>query len=201
MNYVKKLEGEKVIFAPVEKSEARKYMAWYNDFEIGFFLGTQEKLITEDDEIEAIERLSKAGYLFVVLDKETKTPIGNCGIHQIDWVNRTAEIGVNIGNKSYWNKGFGTEATILLLAFAFHILNLNNVMLRVLECNPRAIHIYEKLGFTQIGRRRQVVTVANENFDMLYYDMLASDFDSDIIRDLINKYKSADKNLNKISLM
>ncbi len=201
MNYVKKLEGEKVIFAPVEKSEARKYMAWYNDFEIGFFLGTQEKLITEDDEIEAIERLSKAGYLFVVLDKETKTPIGNCGIHQIDWVNRTAEIGVNIGNKSYWNKGFGTETTVLLLAFAFHILNLNNVMLRVLECNPRAIHIYEKLGFTQIGRRRQVVTVANENFDMLYYDMLSSDFDSDIIRDLINKYKSADKNLNKISLM
>ncbi len=201
MNYVKKLEGEKVIFAPVEKSEARKYMAWYNDFEIGFFLGTQEKLLTEEDEIDALERLSKAGYLFVVLDKETKTPIGNCGIYQIDWVNRTAEIGINIGNKSYWNKGFGTEATVLLLAFAFHILNLNNVMLRVLECNPRAIHIYEKLGFTPIGKRREVVTVANEKFDMLYYDMLASDFNSDIIKDLVKKYKSADKNLNKISLM
>ena len=201
MNYVKKLEGDKVIFAPIEKSEARKYMAWYNDFEIGFFTGTQDKLLTEDDEIASLEKLSKEGYLFTILDKDTKTPIGNCGIHQINWVNRTAEIGINIGNKSYWNKGFGTESTTLLLAFAFHVLNLNNVMLRVLECNPRAIHIYEKLGFKLIGRRRGVVKVANENIDMLYYDMLNSEFESNIIRDLITKYKSADKDLNKITLM
>lgn len=201
MNYVKKLEGEKVIFSPIERSEARKYMAWYNDFEIGFFTGTQDMLLTEEDELASLDKLSKEGYLFAILDKDTKTPIGNCSIYQINWVNRTAEIGINIGNKSYWNKGFGTESTVLLTAFAFHILNLNNVMLRVLECNPRAIHIYEKLGFKQIGRRREVVTVANENFDMLYYDMLNSDFKSNIIKDLITKYKSADKDLNKITLM
>jgi RimJ/RimL family protein N-acetyltransferase len=176
-------------------------MAWYNDFEIGFFTGTQDMLLTEEDEIAYLEKHSKAGYLFTILDKDTKTPIGNCGIYHINWINRTAEIGINIGNKSYWNKGFGTESTILLVAFAFHILNLTNVMLRVLECNPRAIHIYEKIGFKQIGRRRNVVTVANENFDMLYYDILNSDFNSDIIRDLVTKYKSADKDLNKISLM
>jgi len=201
MNYVKKLEGEKVIFSPIEMSEARKYMVWYNDFEIGFFTGTQDKIITEEDEIAVLKEFSKKGYLFTILDKDTKTPIGNCGIHHINWVNRTAEIGMNIGNKSYWNKGFGTEATILLTAFAFHILNLHNVMLRVLDCNPRAIHIYEKIGFKEIGRRREVVTVANEKFDMIYYDMLNSDFNSSIIKDLVSKYKNADKNLNKISLM
>ena len=72
MNYVKKLEGDKVIFSPTELSEARKYMAWYNDFEIGFFTGTQDSLLTEEDEIASLKKLSKEGYLFTILDKDTK---------------------------------------------------------------------------------------------------------------------------------
>lgn len=201
MNYVKKLEGEKVIFAPVEISEVRKYMPWYNDFEIGFFLGTQDRIVTEEEQVADLEKLARDGYVFTILDKDTKTPIGNCGIHAIDWINRTAEVWMNLGNKSYWNKGFGTESSVLLLAFAFHILNLNNVMIRVLACNPRATHIYEKVGFKLIGRRREVVTVAFEKYDMLYYDMISTEFNSPIITDLIEKYKNVDKDLNKISLM
>lgn len=201
MKYIKKLEGEKVIFAPVEASEIRKYMPWYNDFEIGFFLGTQDRVVTEEEQKADLEKLAKDGYVFTILDKTTKNPIGNCGIHALDWINRTAEIWINIGNKSYWNKGYGTESTSLLLSFAFHVLNLNNVMIRVLECNPRAVHIYEEAGFTLIGRRREVVTVASEKYDMLYFDMLNSDFEGTFITDLVKQYTNVDRNLNKISLL
>lgn len=199
MSYVKKLEGQKVIFTPVDYSDVKKYTPWYNDFEVGFFLGTQDRIVTEEDQVTYLEKLSQNGYLFTILDKDTKTPIGHCGIHSIDWVNRTGEVWMNIGNKGYWNKGFGTESTTLLLAFAFHVLNLNNVMIKVLGCNPRATHIFEKVGFKLIGKRREAVTVAFEKHDMLYYDIVSSDFASPIITDLINKYKSADKDLNKIS--
>ncbi len=203
MEYVRKLEGSKIFLAPIEVDEARKYISWYNDFEIGFFLGTQDRIVTEGQEKNILERLSNSNkdYQFTIVDLETKTAIGHCGLHNIDWVNRTAEFGINIGNKSYWNKGYGTDATELLVAFAFDILNLNNVMLRVLECNPRAIHIYEKVGFKEIGKRREVVTVAGENFAMVYYDIISSEFKSDLIRNNIDKYKKADKNLNKISLL
>ncbi|OQY36717.1 MAG: hypothetical protein B6226_06110 [Candidatus Cloacimonetes bacterium 4572_65] len=201
MNYAKKLEGKKVFFAPLELDDARKYMSWYNDFEMGFFLGTQDRVITEVEELEILKSNLKNGYNFVIVDKETKTPVGNCSLFKVDWVNRSCEMGMSIGNKSFWNKGLGTDAIELLLAFAFQIVNLNNVMLTVIEYNKRAIHIYEKAGFSLVGKRRELVSIAGSKYDLLVYDMLASEFKSTIITETIEKYKNTDKDLNKISLM
>lgn len=99
----------------------------------------------------SIIKLSKE-HNYAIIDVETNLLIGNCGLMDLDNINRTAEIGIFIGNKDYWNKGFGTEAIILLCNYAFKYLNLNNIQLRVYSFNLRAIKSYEKLDLRQLEK-------------------------------------------------
>jgi len=81
--------------------------------------------------------------------------VGGVSFHGVDWRNRWAEVGIFIGRKDYWGRGFGTDALRALVRWAFSELNLNRVWLRVYEDNARAIRSYEKVGFRLEGRLRQ----------------------------------------------
>jgi diamine N-acetyltransferase len=70
------------------------------------------------------------------------------------WLN-DAEVTRNLGEKSAWDKGYGTEATRLMVRYAFDTLNLNRVWLHVYEDNEHALHVYPKVGFRIEGRLRQ----------------------------------------------
>jgi RimJ/RimL family protein N-acetyltransferase len=93
--------------------------------------------------------------------------IGNSGFFNVDWRVRSAELGIVIGDKAYWNQGYGTQAMRLLVHHGFTTLNLNRIFLRVYEDNPRAVRAYEKAGFFQEGRMRQ-----GEYHDGRYLDVL-----------------------------
>jgi RimJ/RimL family protein N-acetyltransferase len=60
-------------------------------------------------------------------------------------------MSIGLGDSANWGKGYGHEATRLALGFALNELNLHRVQLTVFDYNPRAIHLYEKLGFQQEG--------------------------------------------------
>ena len=81
--------------------------------------------------------------------------IGSCGLHDIDWVSRKAEIGIMIGDKRQWNKGLGTEAMEIILKHGFETLNLHRLYLKVFADNPGAIRAYEKAGFVHEARLRE----------------------------------------------
>lgn len=102
--------------------------------------------------------------------------IGNCSFHEIDWKNRTGEIGILIGEKEYWNRGYGTEVMRLMLRHGFETLNLNRVYLRVFHTNPRAIHCYEKAGFVHEGRLRQGEFKHGAYMDVLLMGVLRSEW-------------------------
>jgi len=95
--------------------------------------------------------------VFAILTRAENKLIGNCGLHGVDPKNRSAVFGIFIGDKDYWDKGYGTDTTRTLLRFAFGELGLNRVELEVYAYNPRAMRAYEKAGFRRDGVRRQAL--------------------------------------------
>jgi len=84
--------------------------------------------------------------------------------------------GIHIGEEECRGKGYGTEATQLMLSYAFETLNLNRVELGVYDFNKQAIHVYEKAGFIREGIKRQDKFVNGRYADALIYGILASEY-------------------------
>ncbi len=89
--------------------------------------------------------------------KATHLSIGITSLIHIDSYNRNAECIIDIGNKGYWGQGYGKEAFILLLDYAFLELNLHRLSLRVFSFNDRAIKLYKSLGFQHEGTCKEAI--------------------------------------------
>jgi len=173
--YFKKLIGEKCYLSPLNINDAEKYAEWVNDLEITYNLSIYSSVINLETEKEFLEKLSKE-HNYSIIDNSTNELIGTCGFIEMDHLNQTAEAGIFIGNKTYWNKGYGTESFKLLLDYGFKALNLHNVILRVYSFNRGAIKLYENIGFKTIGIRREALKRGKENFDIIFMDILSNDF-------------------------
>jgi RimJ/RimL family protein N-acetyltransferase len=174
MEYFKKIIGDRVYLSPINKEDYRKYTAWINDLEVSINLGNAHEIYTIDKEKEALEEISKNS--FAIIEKNEDKLIGNCGLFNIDQINQNAELGIFIGEKDYWNKGYGTEALKLLLDYGFNLLNIYNIMLKVYSYNKRAIKCYKKIGFKEAGRRRKSRVIAGEKYDEVFMDILVEEF-------------------------
>ena len=180
MKYFHKLVGENVFLSPLNSEDKEKFTEWINDLEASLYLGAAERVVSLQGEKEALEEMQE-GYNFAVVEKSLDELMGSCGFTDVNNIHGTAELGIFIGNKNYWDRGYGTEACRLLLDFGFNILNLNNIMLSVYEYNDRALKCYEKLGFNEIGRRRNAHQVGGQRYDEIYMDMLAEEFEGRIL--------------------
>ena len=180
MKYFKKIVGERLYLSPINIEDVEKYTEWLNDLNVTINLSFSPYIFSLEREKEALEKLSKEGYNFSIVSLSKDELIGSCGLSEVNHINRTAEAGIFIGDKNYWNKGYGTEAMNLLLDYAFNLLNLNSVFLRVHSFNKRAIKCYEKCGFKEIGMRREAYIVGNKKYDHIYMDILASEFNGKI---------------------
>ncbi|CAN5781369.1 hypothetical protein BH23CHL2_BH23CHL2_05390 [soil metagenome] len=105
-------------------------------------------------------------------------------LKDVDFRNRTAELAILIGESDARNRGYGTEATRLVLDHAFTTLSLRNVMLEVYANNQAGVRAYEKAGFREFGRRTAAVEVAGKVFDVIYMECLASTFESPALRNI-----------------
>lgn len=101
--------------------------------------------------------------------------IGICGLFHVDPVGRTAELGITIGDKTYWGQGYGREAVGMLVDYAFRLLNLQRVYLRVHGRNERAIRAYRVGGFIEEGRLRRHVWSDGAYDDLVYMGVLRDD--------------------------
>ena len=108
--------------------------------------------------------------------------IGRVTIASINNINRTATLGIFIGDKDYRDKGYGTEAIKLILEYGFKYMNLNNIKLDLMAFNTRALKCYEKCGFKEYGRRRNCKFVNGKYYDAISMDILAEEFQGDYIR-------------------
>ena len=102
-----------------------------------------------------------------VRDRQTDTFIGTTGLYSVNWIMRTAEFRVFLGNKTFWNRGIGTESTKLMVVYGFEKMNLNRIWLGVNTENIGGVHAYEKAGFAKEGILRQ-----EQYRNFRYYDVI-----------------------------
>lgn len=181
MKYFHKLVGEKVFLSPLNKEDVEKFTEWISDLEASLYLGSAEQVVSLQNEEEMLQEMMQEGYNFAIVEKALDELMGSCGLMNVNTIHGTAELGIFIGNKNHWGKGYGTEACNLLLDFGFNILNLNNIMLAVYDYNQRALACYEKLGFNEIGRRREAREIGGEKYDEIYMDILAAEFSGKLL--------------------
>ena len=174
------LYGERIRLRAVEKGDLPRFVAWLNDPEVleGLLLYQPMSLAEEESWFEGMLKRPAAEHPLVieVRQGEDWLPIGNLGLHNIDWRCRSAEAGIFIGDKTRWNSGYGTEAMILLLKHGFDVLNLNRIALDVYETNPRAVRCYEKAGYVQEGRKRQGMYQNGRYVDILQMSVLRDEW-------------------------
>lgn len=184
MEYFKKLVGERIYLSPKSGSdeEIRKFTEWLNDFETTDYTGRSAQVLTLKAEKEYSDSHYKdeANFSIVTLDEDRL--IGSISLEKINHTNRTAMLGIFIGDKDYRSKGYGTEAIRLILDYGFNYLNLNSIALHVMSFNERAMKCYKKCGFKEYGRRRQCVFIDGKYYDKVGMDILAEEFKESYIR-------------------
>ncbi|HSD83118.1 MAG TPA: GNAT family protein [Anaerolineae bacterium] len=102
--------------------------------------------------------------------------IGLIGLYVISWPHRDASLGIQIGERTDWGKGYGTDALRVLMRYAFDELNLYRISLSVLAINARAIRAYEKCGFRAEGRERRMYAYEGQRWDEVHMGLLREEW-------------------------
>lgn len=172
--------GERVRISARRKTDYAAVARWSTDS--GYISNIQVPAhpITPEQaqaaEAEAIRcRNSLIFRLRTIPDDHLIGTIGFYDVHQ-EW--QSAEYGIAIGEAAYRGKGYGTEATRLMIAYGFLELNLHRIWLRVIDTNIGGIKAYEKSGFTYEGRKRHGFRRNNVWHDTLFYSILRPEWDA-----------------------
>ena len=173
-----RLAGDLCYLSPCSPQDAEKWAEWETDLAVSIPLGDEAYVPTSLESARAAINnvLEKREHVFGVVDLATDTLIGRGMLFAVDHVNRTAMLGIVLGEKDYWGKGYGQEATRLLVEYGFDLLNLNSIMLGTFEFNRRALHCYEQVGFKIIGRRREARIIGGKKYDAILMDIVAGEF-------------------------
>ena len=174
--YFKKIAGRRVYLSPMCTGDLEQYTKWLNDSAVSDGLGNSAKVISIEREKEALDEMVKSGFNFAIVRTEDDKLIGNLGLFDINHIHRNAQCGIFIGDEENRNKGYGQEALTLLLEYGFSTLNLNNVLLKVFSFNESAIACYRKVGFTEVGRRRNSHFLHGRYYDDVHMDILPDEF-------------------------
>jgi len=173
--------GEKVRLRPIERDDLPRYVEWFADPEVRRHLALYLPFSLAQEERwfeNLLERLERREDVVLAIETAEGVHIGNVGLHRIDWRNRNAELGIAIGERSYWNQGYGTDAIRTLLSLAFREMNLHRVFLRVDADNARGIRCYEKAGFRREGVLREAVFKEGAYHDQYIMSILQSEFEA-----------------------
>lgn len=169
--------GPRVYFRPLEVGDEPLLRRWIND-PLNWRYLEMHPPFNEARERDWLNQLgsSPTDYVFGIALRADDRLVGVTGLHRIHWSDRKATLGINLGERSVQNQGYGTDAVRLVLRFAFEELNLNRVELSVLGNNPRAIRCYQKVGFVQEGCARQAAFRNGQYWDVYRFAVLSAEW-------------------------
>lgn len=175
------LQGDGIYLRELRESDLEgNWYAWFNDAEVtvyqnkNIFPNTREKQRFYYDYLAT----SKSDVVFAVVDQSTNQHIGNVGLHHIDWVHRSAELGVVLGERAFWGKGYGKQSWSLITQYGFETLNLHRIYAVVMKGNVSSQKCAEAAGFKREGLIREVFFKNGRYLDIIYYNLLKKEWES-----------------------
>ncbi len=173
------LQGKKVKLRAIEREDLERLHHFNNDLQIEVAGGGDppmpQSLARLQAEFETnCSQGGREGMSFAI--EVEGNFIGTCALFNHNPEARTCEMGITIGDKTYWGQGNGREAIQLLLHYAFHYRNLRRVYLNVNSTNKRAIQAYRACGFVEEGRLRQHVWSDGAYIDLVYMGILRGEW-------------------------
>lgn len=152
------IEGVNICLRGVCSSDANaNYCSWMNDTEVTQYLESRfyphsvESIASYISQVNA----SSDSVLFAIVVKDKDIHIGNIKVGSINWIHRYADVGILVGAKAYWGKGFATEAIKLMVDYAFKKLNLHRLEAGCYSNNIASIKAFKNAGFTEEGRLKE----------------------------------------------
>ncbi|MBD3196333.1 MAG: GNAT family N-acetyltransferase [Candidatus Lokiarchaeota archaeon] len=169
------IEGETIDLTPTNSNHIELYAKWSNSEEIRKYARNEMPRTIEDIKKRFEQRGGdgpKEHIGFEIWHKEDKKLIGLGGLNHIHWVNGTANLFMQIGEKDYWSHGIGTEAAKIIVDYGFKELNLHKIFAGVLSKNVGSWTCAEKVGFIQEATLKDEVYVDGEYIDVKKYYIL-----------------------------
>lgn len=172
------LRGRRVYLRPPTEKDIPLFLRWMNDPEVNRYVSMFLPL-AEADEREWLENMRRSNgekIILVIVHKRSGRPIGTIGIHRINWKDRRATTGTAIGEKEFQNRGYGSEAKMLFLNYAFNALNLRKICSTVFGFNKRSVRYSEKCGYHVEGTLKSHVFKNGEYQDEIHMAVFREDW-------------------------
>ncbi len=175
------LVGEKVTLWALERHDILAVYKWVNDPQISkLAVNWYYPLSLEDVENWYTSIITNPTIKVFSIRLPDGELVGILELTNIDFKNRKAELGIILGEKEHWAKGYGEDALRTILKFSFHELGLNRIGLSVLDYNERAIKLFEKLGFKHEGRLREAYFTDGKFHDIIVMGILADEWQAKV---------------------
>ena len=175
MNTYMSMIGEKIYLNPVQEGDIPVLANYMNDDHIKLFGRNCGSAVYEKKMKDRFEE-RQGDQVYTIFRKDNNRVIGDISVNLIDIYNRSGMLSITIHGEENRGKGFGKEAILLILKHAFIDINLESVYLGTWEFNKPALHLYEKIGFKIIGRRRHHRIVGNKYYDEIMMDMISEEY-------------------------
>ena len=172
------LAGERVVLRRHAPDNVGAFQRWYSDPEVVRLTRYQDGPMRRD-EIErffAARALGPDSLSMAIHVRADDRLIGTCALSQLDSDNGSALFHITIGEKDAWGRGYGTDATRLMVDHAFTSLGLHRIALTVFAFNDRAIRSYRSVGFVVEGRAREAIWREGRWWDEISMSILDSDW-------------------------
>jgi RimJ/RimL family protein N-acetyltransferase len=175
-------QGDKVRLVAVEpQKDSELFAAWQRDAEYARMLDSEPIRMWSTRQNKGwLEKQQKSetfdGIEFMIRTLENDKTIGFIGLDGISWHNGNSWVGIGIGQRDYWDHGYGTDAMRILARYAFEELGLHRLTLNVFGYNTRAIHVYEKFGYQVEGRIPEALHREGKRWDMIFMGLLREEW-------------------------